>query len=77
MYMLYFTCTVICIDMYMFCIVLYCIAGNIGGKKTLAVWQCKLKFVNIKSIKLKIRYTTTCDCHHVEVLQKMKRNNTA
>ena len=47
MYMLYFTCTVTCIDMYMFCIVLYFIAGNIDGEKPLAVWWCKLKFVNI------------------------------
>ena len=33
MYMFYFTCTVTCTDMYMFCIVLYRIAGNIGGEK--------------------------------------------
>ena len=31
----------------------YRIAGNIGGEKTLAVWRCKLKIVNIKSVKLK------------------------
>ena len=63
--------------MYMFCIVLYFIAGNIGGEKPLAVWWCKLKFVNIKFVKLKIQYKTTCDHHHVEVLQKSERSNTA
>ena len=35
---------------------IYRIAGNIGGEQTLAVWWCKFKFVNIKSVKLKIRY---------------------
>ena len=58
-------------------VVAYRIAGNIGGEKTLAVWRCKLKFVNIKSVKLKIRYKTTCDRRHVEVLQKSERNDTA
>ena len=45
----------------------YRIAGNIGGEKTLAFWRFKLKFVNIKSVKLKIRYKTICDHCHVEV----------
>ena len=36
--------------------ILYRIAGNIGGGKTLAVCWCRTKFINIKSVKLKIRY---------------------
>ena len=35
------------------CDYIYRIAGNIGGEKTLAVWRCKLKIVNIKSVQLK------------------------
>ena len=31
----------------------YHIAGIIGGEKTSPVWKCKLKFVNIESVKLK------------------------
>ena len=46
---------------------IYRIAGNIGREKTLVVGLCKLKFVNIKSVKLKIRYKNTCDCRHIEV----------
>ena len=40
------------------------LAENIDGEKILAVWQCKFKFVNIKTVKLKIWYKTTKDRQH-------------
>ena len=71
-------CIILHTCVFMFrCNTLYDIARNIGREKTLAVWRCKLNFVNIKSVKLKIQYKTTCDCRHVKVLQKSERNDTA
>ena len=56
----------LCISMYYICTFVYTcvcryayrIAGKTGREKTLPVWQCKLKFVNVKFVMLKKKNST-------------------